>query len=114
MPFSDTYMALQTGTINGVFTNYDAIARVKMDEVAQNLWIVKQWWLPAPYLVTMSLKKFNKLSPDERKALLKASASAEKKYAAMYASLFTSILDAETKAGYKISFASDEGRGPPG
>ena len=107
LPFSDCYMALQTGTINGVFTNYDAIARVKMDEVAQNLYIVKQWWLPAPFFVTISTKKWDKLSAEQQKALTKAAALAEKKYGEQYVSLFDTTVAAEKKAGYTISLATD-------
>jgi TRAP-type C4-dicarboxylate transport system substrate-binding protein len=37
VPWGDVYVALQTGTIDGVFTNYDGMHLMKFDEAAPNL-----------------------------------------------------------------------------
>ena len=108
VPFADCYMALQTGNIDAVFTNYDAIPRTKLDEPAPNLWIIKQWWTPAPYAVNISLAKWNKLSPDEQKGILRAGEVAEKKFGEKFASIFASTVAEQKKKGYKVAFASDE------
>jgi len=50
VPWGDVYMALQTGTIDGCFTNYDGLHMMKFDEVAPNLLVSKELWYAMPFV----------------------------------------------------------------
>lgn len=102
VPWGDVYVALQTGTIEGVYTNYDGIALMKFDEVAPNLLISKEMWYAAPFLHLINLDKFNKLPKDVQDAIMKASAIAEQKFGAVYDAAFDKIKEGEIKAGRSV------------
>ena len=108
IPWGDCYMALQTKAVDGVFTNNDAIHRVKLDEVAPNLYIFEELWIPTPYLVTINTKKWNGLSEDIRKGIEKAAAVAEEKFSVAYKTMFDDIVGEQKKLGYTVKFATKD------
>lgn len=108
IPWGDCYMALQTKTVDGVFTNGDAINRVKLDEVAPNLYYFEEMWVPTPYLVTINTKKWNGLSEDVRKAIQAAAAETEKAFGAAYKTMYDDIIAAQKKLGYVVKFATKD------
>ncbi len=107
VPWGDVYVALQTGTIDGCFTNYDGLHLMKFDEVAQNLLISKALWYATPFLHLMNLEKFNGLPKDVQDGLLKASAIAEEKFSAVYEAAFDQVKSEQLAAGYKVNVMSD-------
>ncbi|KIX14458.1 TRAP transporter substrate-binding protein [Dethiosulfatarculus sandiegensis] len=48
IPWGDCYMALQTNAVEGVYTNYDSINRSKLDEVAPNVFVMREIWVSTP------------------------------------------------------------------
>lgn len=102
VPWGDVYVALQTGTIEGVFTNYDGIALMKFDEAARNLMISKELWYAAPFMHLVNADKFNKLPKDVQDAIMKASAIAEQKFGAVYDAAFDKIKAEEIAAGRSV------------
>ncbi len=108
VPWGDCYMALQTNAIEGVFTNLDAIHRVKLDEVAPNLLVFKELWVANPYLITVNLKKWNKLPKETQEIIEKAAINSRKNFAITYRKMFGEIIAAQKKAGYKVAFAQKE------
>lgn len=108
IPWGDCYMALQTKTVDGVFTNGDAIHRVKLDEVAPHLYYFEELWVPTPYLVTINTKKWNGLSEDVRKAIQTAAATTEKNFAVAYKTMFDDIIAQQKKLGYVVKFATKD------
>ncbi len=108
IPWGDCYMSLQTKAVDGVFTNNDAIHRVKLDEVAPNLYIFEELWIPTPYLVTINTKKWNGLPENIRKGIEKAAAVAEEKFSVAYKTMFDDIIGEQKKLGYTVKFATKE------
>jgi len=107
VPWGDVYMALQTGTIDGCFTNYDGLHMMKFDEVASNLLISKKLWYAMPFIHNVNLDFWNGLSKDVQQSIMKASTIAEEKFAAVYDAGFDKVRSEQEAAGYKITVMSD-------
>ena len=103
VPWGDVYVALQTGTIDGCFTNYDGLHLMKFDEVAQNLLISKDLWYATPFLHLINRKKFDGLPADVQKGILKASEIAEGKFGAVYEASFDKVKSEQLAAGYTVT-----------
>jgi TRAP-type C4-dicarboxylate transport system substrate-binding protein len=108
VPWDDVYMALQTGTIVGCFTNYDGLHLMKFDEVGKNVMISKQLWYATPFVHLMNIKKLESLPKDVQQGILKASEIAEQKFDAVYDAGFDKIKAAQLAAGYKVTEMSNE------
>ena len=106
VPWGDVYMALQTGTIDGCFTNYDGLHMMKFDEVASNLLISKELWYAMPFVHNVNLTFWNGLPKDVQEGIQKASQIAEQKFAKVYEESFDKIMAAQKKAGFKVTVMS--------
>lgn len=103
VPWDDTYMALQTGTIDGALANYDGLRMMKLDEAAPNLLVSKELWYALPFLHLVNARKFERLPKENRNALLRAAAVAEQKFAATYDAAFESIRAEQQADGYTVT-----------
>lgn len=103
VPWGDTYIALQTGTVDGTFANYDGLHMMRFDEVAPHLLVSKELWYATPFLHLVNARKFETLPEETRQALLDASSVAEKKFAATYDAAFESIRAEQLAAGYTVT-----------
>jgi len=103
VPWDDVYMALQTGTIVGCFTNYDGLHLMKFDEVGKNVMISQELWYATPFVHLMNIKKYESLPKDVQQAILKASEIAEQKFAAVYDAAYDKVKQEEIAAGYKVT-----------
>lgn len=103
VPWGDTYIALQTGTIDGTFANYDGLHMMRFDEVAPHLLVSKELWYAMPFLHLVNARKFESLPEATRQALLDASSVAEQKFAATYDAAFESIQVEQLAAGYTVT-----------
>jgi len=108
VPWDDVYMALQTGTIDGCFTNYDGLHMKRFDEVASNLLISKKLWFAQPFIHNINIDYWNKLPKDVQQGILKAAEIAEQEFAKVYEGAFDQIMAEQKKAGYKVTVMSDE------
>lgn len=107
VPWGDIYMALQTGTIKGCFTNYDGIHMMKFDEVAPNLLVSKELWFAIPFLHVVNLDWYEKQPESVQKAIEKASAMAEEKFGAIYDKAFDQVMAEQKASGFKVTTMSD-------
>jgi TRAP-type C4-dicarboxylate transport system substrate-binding protein len=107
VPWADVFMALQTGTIDGVLTNYDGLHMMKFEEPAPNLMIAKEVWWATPFVHTVNKKFWDTLPKDVQDGVLKASATAMNEFDKAFNGAFDKIIDAQKKAGYKITFMSE-------
>jgi TRAP-type C4-dicarboxylate transport system substrate-binding protein len=103
VPWGDTYIALQTGTLDGTFANYDGLHMMRFDEVAPHLLVSKELWYAMPFLHLVNATKFEKLPGEIRQALLDASSVAEQRFAATYDEAFESIRVEQLAAGYTVT-----------
>ncbi|MBA7564181.1 Solute-binding protein [subsurface metagenome] len=108
VPWVDVYMALSTGTIDGVLTNYDGLHMMKFYEAAPNLLLAPGLWWATPFLHTINLDKWNSLPPDVQEGILKASKIAEEKFSETFKEAFNNTVAEEKKAGCTITFMSEE------
>ena len=106
--WGDVYMALQTGTIDGVLTNYDGAHMMKFDEAAPNILVSKELWNALPFIHNVNLDFWNSLPKDVQKGILKASEIAEQKYAKIYEESFDKIVAEQRASGYKVTMMSKE------
>jgi TRAP-type C4-dicarboxylate transport system substrate-binding protein len=107
VPWGDVYMALQTGTIDGCFTNYDGLHMMKFDEVASNLLISKKLWYAMPFIHNVNLDFWNGLPKDVQQNILKACEIAEKEFARVYEAAFDKVRSEQEAAGFKVTVMSD-------
>jgi TRAP-type C4-dicarboxylate transport system substrate-binding protein len=108
VPWGDVYMALQTGTIDGCFTNYDGLHMMKFDEAAPNLLVSKQLWFAMPFLHLVNIDFFEGLPKEIQEGILKASEIAEQKFSNTYEKAFESVMAEQKTAGYKVTVMSNE------
>ena len=108
VPWGDVYMAMQTRTIDGCFTNYDGLHMMKFDEVGQNILISKELWYQMPFIHNVNLKVWNDLPKDVRDGILKASQMAEEKFAQVYDEAFDKIVATQKARNYKVAVMSKQ------
>ncbi|MBW1697747.1 MAG: TRAP transporter substrate-binding protein DctP [Deltaproteobacteria bacterium] len=108
VPWGDVYMALQTGTIDGCFTNYDGLHMMKFDEVAPNLLVSKELWYAMPFIHNVNLDYWNALPKDVQQGILKACEIAEQKFARVYENAFDKIMAEQKAAGFKVTVMSKQ------
>lgn len=108
VPWSDCYMALQTGTIDSVFTNYDGIFATKLDEPGREIFTARELWVPMPIFVTINLNKWNSLPEDIQKGLMKANESVIERFSSLFALEWERIQLSQKERGCNITEASKE------
>lgn len=108
MPWGDLYQGLQTGSIDGVFTNIDGIHRASLDEAAPNVYFMPDLWLAIPFIITINEGKWQSLTPEQQEAFETAAANAEARFAEVWDSTIERILKEQEEAGYTIVTASGE------
>ncbi len=107
VPWGDVYMALQTGAIDGCFTNYDGLHAMKFDEVAPNLLVSKSLWYAMPFLHLVNIDYFNGLPKEVQEGILKASEIAEQKFSQTYEQAFDQVMSEQKAAGYTVTEMSE-------
>lgn len=108
MAWGDLYQGLQTGAIDGVFTNIDGIHRASLDEAAPNIFFLPDLWLAIPFIITINESKWQSLSDAQRNAFATAAEKAQERFSAVWDSTIEDILAAQKKAGITVTVSSDE------
>jgi len=108
IPWGDCYMALQTGTIDGVYTNLDGAHRTKLDEPASNIFTMREIWVATAMLYTINIDKWNSLPVDIQEQLLEAGRSASLRFSELYDAEWDKIVNEQKELGYKVTAASSE------
>ncbi|WP_422073561.1 TRAP transporter substrate-binding protein [Tranquillimonas rosea] len=108
MPWGDLYQGLQTGSIDGVFTNIDGIHRASLDEAAPNVYFMPDLWLAIPFIITINEDKWQSLSAEQQEAFATAAENAGERFADVWDGTIDRILQEQEEAGYNIVTASDE------
>ena len=108
IPWGDCYMALQTGTIDGVFTNRDGEHRTKLDEVAKNVYTCQDIWPGMPLIYAINIDKWNKLSPEIQKQIEAAGESAAQRFETLFDNEWSRVEAEQREMGCVITPASKE------
>lgn len=108
LPWADTYMALKTNALEGIYTNIDAIHRVGLDNVAPNILVFKEFWNPVPFHVTINIDTWNRLPREVQEIIRTASANSKRHFAALYHPMLNETVAAQRAAGCVVAFARKE------
>ncbi len=105
VPWSDCYMSLQTGVIDGVLTDYDGMHDTKLDEAAPNIFVSPKTWFGSPFMHTINLTTWENLSKEDQEGIMRAAQTiATTKFGPMHEEEYHHIIDAEKKAGATVKF----------
>lgn len=108
MSSSEMYMALQRGTVDGATTGMPAAVSRKVQEVSK--FMTEANYTTAQFVVQANLKWFEKLSADQKGALLKAGKDAEEWIRGVIAKEEAAAEQTITKAGVQIHKLTAEAR----
>jgi len=108
VPWDDCYMALQTGTLDGMISNYDGLDRNKLVEAAPNVFVSKRLWWAVPTLYTINLDTWNSMPDELKEEIMKAGKIAQDAYSEMYEAEFGRLVEKELAEGVKINYFSDD------
>lgn len=108
IPWGDCYMALQTGTIDGVYTNRDGEHRTKLDEVAEHVYTCRDIWPGVPLIYAINTDTWNDLSAEIQKQIVAAGEAAAKRFETLYEDEWSRVEDEQQKMGCIVTPASEE------
>jgi len=106
IPWGDCYMALQTGTIDAVFTNRDGEHRTKLDEVAPHIYAMKQIWVSIPFIYAMNIDRWNDLSPELQQQIIAAGNAAVLRFEELWEGEWAKVDAAQRKMKTVITDAT--------
>ncbi len=106
VPFTDVYMALQTGTIDGVFTNIEAMTGQKFWEPAPYSFTSEDLGLWLPFTFTINKDTWDKLSPEIQQQIETATARVSERYGPMFDQAYADEVATFTKYGKSLLMAS--------
>lgn len=104
----DCYMALQTGTIDAVLSNYDSMHAIKLDEAAKNIFFLPNLWSKGAMFFTINLDTWNKLSEDIQSQIMDALDSTTVSHSKALAANWDTCLEESKKMGCVINTMSTE------
>ena len=109
VPWNDCYMALQTGTIEAIFTNLDGEHRTKLDEPGKHVFTFKELWYGLPMLYTINLDVWNGLPVDIQAQLIKAGKAASIRFGEeVYEAEWDRIVKEQKEMGCIVNHATPE------
>ncbi|MBP6563000.1 MAG: TRAP transporter substrate-binding protein [Neisseriaceae bacterium] len=100
MAYSEVYMSLQQGVVNGGDISPDQFMNDRFNEVAKFYNLTKTHYLPA--LLVMSDRQWQKLSPEQQAIMQEAVAAGLKKGIAFYETDYQASLDKAKQAGVNV------------
>lgn len=108
VPWSDCYMALQTGTIDAVLTNLGSLHHVKLDEVAPNILLIDRLWAKPAVFYTININTWNKLPEDIQSQIMEALESTAARYSELYDADWNECLEEVEEMGCVVNSMSTE------
>jgi len=108
IPWNDVYMALSTGTIDGVLTNYDGLHMMKFYEAGKNIVVGPQLWWATPFLMTINLNKWDSLPEDVQEGIMEAGRIAEEKFAEVFAGALEKTIQAQKEYGCTVNMMDED------
>jgi TRAP-type C4-dicarboxylate transport system substrate-binding protein len=103
MPSSEVYTGMQTGVLDAVNTSNDSFVSYRLYEQVKCLTAPGEnalWFMYEP--IIMSKKSYDKLKPNQQKAIMDAAAKAETYFVGESKKGEQKMVDAFTKAGVKV------------
>jgi len=108
LPLEDCYIALQTGTIDGMFTTIDTIHSLRLHELASYSFTSPQIAFIIPHSYTIRSNTWDQLNEDFKNAAKQASFEASDRAAQTYESSFYEYIQEQEKNGVEVTIADEE------
>ena len=108
VPWSEVYVALQTGLINGVLTNYDGLNNAKFYEPAPHMLISPELWMANPMIYVVNKDFWNSLETEIQQAWLSASQKAEIEWGHQLYNARDEIIQSQRAKGVVVNKISAE------
>lgn len=110
IPWNDLYMSLQTGVIDGVYSNLDGIHKIKLDEVASHIFMSEKHWNALAWCRTINLDTWNSLSKEDQDTILRITEQYDKEvFTAIYTAEIESIIEEQQREmGVTVNYWSEE------
>lgn len=108
LPYGDCYMALETGNIEGVYTNVDALFRTKMHEPAPNIFLTRELWTPTPTVYTINMEKWDSLPDNIKKDIEDSFEAVIGIFAEAYDNEWENIVSQLEEGGQVVTMATKE------
>lgn len=108
VPFTDSYMALQTGTIQGVYTNIDAMSGQRFYEVAPYSFTSPELSLWLPFTFTINMNVWNRFSADTQDKIMAAMEVVHERYGRAYDEEYQRQIQIFSDRGEEVVFAGPE------
>ncbi len=102
------YAALQADTLDGVMVNFDSGYDIKLQEVAPNILISKDFWLGHIYLLVMNRNTWNELAEEDKEAIQRAAVIAYNALASVMESSFDTQIEELKKDGANVRILESE------
>ena len=101
-------ISLQTNVIDGVMTNYDGLHMMNFFEEGPKVILGTKLWWSAPFLHTINLDAWNSLPVDIQDGILRATETAQKKFADVYQEELQQAMREQEEAGAVVKIADEE------
>ena len=107
VPWGDVYVSLETGVIDGVLTNYDALDNAKFFEPAPHILISPELWMANPMIYVVNKDYWDGLSKEVQDAWLRVSHDTEMLWGERLNVARDAIVEAQRAKGITVSALSD-------
>ena len=107
VPFTECYMALQTGTIEGVFTNIEAMTGQKFYEVAPYSFTSPKLGLWLAFTFTINKNRWDSFPPQVQDQILQAVKRVAERYEPLYDEGYEAEVKIFREKGKDLVMASD-------
>lgn len=108
VPWSDCFMALQTGTVDAVYTNLDSIHTAKMDEVGKNVFLLKPIWSGTKFIITINTDVWKELPSPLQEKITEAMDIVAKRYGEEYEKTWDQVVKEQKNAGFTINSITED------
>lgn len=108
VPFTDCYMALQTGTIEGVYTNIDAMSGQRFYEPAPYTFTAAELSLFLPFTFTINQDVWDSFSAETQEQIMDAMEVVHERYGQAYDEEYQRQIEIFRDRGEEVVFASAE------
>ena len=108
VPFTDCYMALQTGTIDAVFTNIAAESPQRFYEPAPYSFTSQKMSIWLPFTYTINKDRWESFSPKIKEQINEAIAKVNERFASLYDEEYENEVKLFRDKGKALVMASDE------
>lgn len=108
IPWGDVYVSLETGVIEGVLTNYDAMNNAKFYEPAPHILISPELWMANPMIYLVNKDYWDSLPQDIQDSWLQASRDAEVEWGRRLNAARDEIIQSQKAKGITVSTMSSQ------